>query len=102
MAFHRCTSWVGGRWIFRFFSAPAGGWGRNGLREEDRPALLLFAGSSRRSGCVPARTTCTLLKGVYRKSVKLCGKEKQELEKRLSRSVDLPWSDITIQPLKVI
>jgi hypothetical protein len=49
-----------------------------------------------------ARTTCTLLKGVYRKGVKLCGQEKQALEKRLSRSVDLPWWDITIQPLKVL
>ena len=49
-----------------------------------------------------ARTTSTLLKGVYQKGVKLCGKEKQELEKRLSRSVDLPWWDIIIQPLKVL
>ena len=48
------------------------------------------------------RTTSTLLKGVYQKGVKLCGKEKQELEKRLSRSDDLPWWDITIQPLMVI
>lgn len=36
-----------------------------------------------------ARTTSTRLKGVYQKGVKLCGKEKQELEKRLSRSEDL-------------
>jgi hypothetical protein len=49
-----------------------------------------------------ARTTSTLLKGVYRKGVKLCGQEKQGLEKRLSRSNDLPWWDITIQPLMLI
>jgi hypothetical protein len=49
-----------------------------------------------------ARTISTLLKGVYRKGVKLCGKEKQELEKQLSRSDDLPWWDITIQPLVVL
>jgi hypothetical protein len=41
-------------WIFRLFAAPAEGIGRNGLRLEDRPALPLFTGSSRRSGCVPA------------------------------------------------
>ena len=49
-----------------------------------------------------ARTTSTLLKGVYQKGVKLCGQEKQELEKRLLRSVDLPWWDITIKPLMVL
>ena len=49
-----------------------------------------------------ARTTSILLKGVYKKGVKLCDKEKQELEKRLSRSNDLPWWDITIQPLMLI
>src|SRR6266568_5827930 len=37
--------------IFRFFPAPAEGVGPGGLRGEDRPALLLSAGSSRRSGC---------------------------------------------------
>ena len=49
-----------------------------------------------------ARTTSTLLKGFFQKGVKLCGKEKQELGKRLSRSDDLPWWDITIQPLMVV
>ena len=48
------------------------------------------------------RTTSTRLKGVYQKGGKLCGKEKQELEKRLLRSVDLPWWDITIKPLMVL
>ena len=45
---------------------------------------------------------CTLLKGVYQKGVKLDGKAKQALENRLSRSADLPWWDITIQPLMVL
>jgi len=49
-----------------------------------------------------AQTTITLFKGVYRKGVKLCGKEKRELEKRLSRSDELPWWDITIKPLMVV
>ena len=49
-----------------------------------------------------ARTTSTLLKGVYQKGVTLCGSEKQALEKRLSRSAELPWWDITIQPLMVL
>ena len=48
-----------------------------------------------------AKTTSTLLKGVYQKGVKLGGSEKKELEKRLSRSAELPWWDITIQPLVV-
>ena len=48
-----------------------------------------------------AKTTSTLLQGVYQKGVKLGGSEKKELEKRLSRSAELPWWDITIQPLVV-
>jgi hypothetical protein len=49
-----------------------------------------------------ARTTSTLLEGVYQKGVKLCGQEKQEFEKRLARSAELPWWDITIQSLMVL
>jgi hypothetical protein len=45
-----------------------------------------------------AQTTTTLLKGVYEKGVKLFGQEKRELEKRLLRSENLPWWDITIRP----
>ena len=48
-----------------------------------------------------ARTTSTLRTGVYQKGVKLCGKEKRELEKRLLRSEKLPWWDITIRSLTV-
>ena len=43
-----------------------------------------------------SQTTASLLKGV-----KLCGKEKNELETRLLRSETLPWWDITIMPLMV-
>lgn len=48
-----------------------------------------------------AQTTTVLLTSAYEKGVKLCGKEKRELEKRLLRSPDLPWWDITIRPLMV-
>ena len=60
------------------------------------------AGVLRRAGHFvwrSARTTTTLLKGAYEKGVKLFGKEKRELEKRLLRSEKLPWWDITIRPL---
>ena len=48
-----------------------------------------------------AQTTVSLLKGIYLKGVKLCGKEKNALEARLLRSEALPWWDITIKPLTV-
>jgi transposase len=48
------------------------------------------------------RTTTTLLETVYEKGKKLCGKEKQFLEKRLERSVTLPSYDIIIKPNMVI
>ena len=48
-----------------------------------------------------AKTTTTLLKGVYEKGVKLIGKEKEDVEKRLLRSENLPWWDITIKPKMV-
>jgi hypothetical protein len=44
------------------------------------------------------RTMTTLLEGVYEKGKKVCGKEKQALEKRLKRSASLPLYDITIKP----
>lgn len=49
-----------------------------------------------------AQTTTTLLTGTYEKGIKLLGKEKRELEKRLLRSSQLPWWDITIRPLEVV
>jgi hypothetical protein len=42
-----------------------------------------------------------LLDTVYKKGIKLCNKEKRALEKRLSRSTELPWWDITIHPKMV-
>ena len=48
-----------------------------------------------------SQTTASLLKGVYLKGVKLCGKEKKDLEARLQRSETLPWWDITIKPSTV-
>jgi len=43
---------------------------------------------------IPARAM--LLDRVYQKGIKLCGKEKKNLEKRLMRSKDLQWWDISI------
>ena len=69
----KTISWpaAGPWWIYRFFAAPAEGIGRNGLRIEDRPALLLLAGSSRRSGCVPAELSSAEAKGGFPVSVPL-------------------------------
>ena len=47
------------------------------------------------------RTTVTLMEGAYEKGIKVSGKEKRELERRLQRSERLPWWDITIHPLTV-
>jgi len=47
------------------------------------------------------QTTVSLMAGVYEKGIKLNGKEKKELERRLQRSEQLPWWDITIRPLMV-
>ena len=47
------------------------------------------------------RTTTRLLDTIYEKGIKVSGKEKSELEKRLQRSSHLKWWDITIHPLLV-
>lgn len=47
------------------------------------------------------RTATRLLDATYEKGIKVCGKEKSELEKRLQRSSELPWWDICIQPITV-
>ncbi len=44
------------------------------------------------------QTTARLLDTLYEKGVKLCGKEKDDLEKRLLRSRKLRWWDIVICP----
>jgi len=45
--------------------------------------------------------TVHLLDTIYEKGVKVCGKEKAELEQRLQRSERLPWYDIIIDPKTV-
>jgi len=42
--------------------------------------------------------TAMLIDTVYQKGIKLCGKEKKQMEKRLMRSKDLQWWDISIRP----
>ncbi len=44
------------------------------------------------------KTTVTLFEGIYEKGVKLTGKAKADVEKRLQRSQKLPWWDIIIRP----
>ncbi len=45
--------------------------------------------------------TAMLIDTVYQKGIKRCGKEKKNLEKRLMRSKDLQWWDISIRPKTV-
>ena len=47
------------------------------------------------------QTRVRLLDALYEKGVKLCGKEKDDLEKRLSRSHKLRWWDIEMYPKMV-
>ncbi len=47
------------------------------------------------------QATARFLDVVYEKGVKLCGKEKNDLESRLLRSLDLHWWDIAIYPKMV-
>jgi Rhodopirellula transposase DDE domain len=48
------------------------------------------------------RAAVKLIDAVYEKSIKVCGKEKVELEQRLRRLKRLPSYDITIRPKTVI
>ena len=48
------------------------------------------------------RTAVQLLDAPYEKGVKVCGKDKTELENRLTRAPTLRWWDITINPKVVI
>ena len=52
----------------------------------------------RRTGRRIDAPTVELLDAVYEKGVKVCGKEKVELEQRLKRLDRLPLYDITIKP----
>ena len=47
------------------------------------------------------KSTVALMEGIYEKGIKLYGKEKKDLERRLHRSQTLPWWDITIPLLTV-
>ena len=47
------------------------------------------------------QATVTLMTSVYEKGIKLNAKRKSELERRLQRSEQLPWWDITIRPITV-
>ena len=47
------------------------------------------------------RTIVSLVDAIYEKGVKICSREKKELEQRLMRSTDLSWWDISIQPKMV-
>lgn len=47
------------------------------------------------------RAITRLLDAPYEKGIKVSGKKKTDLEKRLQRSPDLPWWDITILPKTV-
>ena len=48
-----------------------------------------------------SRTIARLVDAVYEKGVKLCGREKRNLERRMERSADLTFWDITIHPKPV-
>jgi len=47
------------------------------------------------------RAITRLMDAPYEKGIKVCGDKKSDLEKRLHRSPDLPWWDITISPKSV-
>ena len=47
------------------------------------------------------QSTVTIMTDVYEKGIKLNAKRKIELERRLHRSQQLPWWDITIRPITV-
>ena len=47
------------------------------------------------------RTIVSLVDTLYEKGVKICSREKKRLAQRLTRSTDLIWWDISIQPKMV-
>ncbi len=82
--------------IERYWAGLEKSW--NGYLLDSVPTVLSRAGNFVWQGM---QTTARLLDALYEKGVKLCGKEKYNLEKRLSRSQDLRWWDITIYPIMV-
>jgi transposase len=47
------------------------------------------------------RTSVGLIDGVYKKGIRVCGKNRAKLEARIERSEKLPFYDITIRPKTV-
>ena len=82
--------------IERYWAGLEKSW--NGYLLDSVPTVLSRAGNFVWRGM---QTTARLLDALYEKGVKLCGKEKDNLEKRLSRSQYLRWWDITICPIMV-
>lgn len=82
--------------IERYWAGLEKSW--NGYLLDSVPTILSRAGNFVWRGM---QTTARLLDALYEKGVKLCGKEKDNLEKRLSRSQYLRWWDITICPIMV-
>jgi len=82
--------------IERYWAGLEKSW--NGYLLDSVNAVLSRAGNFFWKGL---RSTVSLLETVYEKGVKVCGKERVELEQRLQRSEKLPWWDITIYPKTV-
>lgn len=82
--------------IERYWAGLEKSW--NGYLLDSVPTVLNRAGNFVWRGML---TTVRFLDTLYEKGIKLCGKEKDALEKRLSRSQDLRWWDITIRPIVV-
>ena len=82
--------------IERYWAGLEKSW--NGYLLDSVPTVLSRAGNFVWRGM---QTTARLLDALYEKGVKLCGKEKDDLENRLLRSQYLRWWDITIYPIMV-
>lgn len=82
--------------IERYWAGLEKSW--NGYLLDSIPAVLNRARNFAWRG---TRTSVSFLDAVYEKGVKLCGKEKADLESRLLRSPDLCWWDIAICPKMV-
>jgi len=82
--------------IERYWAGLEKSW--NGYLLDSVPTVLNRAGNFVWRGM---QATVRLLDTLYEKGIKLCGKEKDGLEKRLLRSQELRWWDITICPKMV-
>lgn len=82
--------------IERYWAGLEKSW--NGYLLENVDTVLNRAGNFLWKGL---RTAARLLDAPYKKGIKVCGKEKSKLEKRLQRSPELPWWDVVIHPITV-